>query len=135
MYIVLLAALSLLHLQISQYRHCQYVKQTASQLLSPSRVQIVYTSSRSLIWLATELKNRMSLTIIPGSEALFFTYPFPVRTGEATLMVNDTINVQVVEDTCFQCSDPNDANAINTAVCVTITCEFQALVLHFTHSV
>ena len=73
----------------------------------------------------------MSLKL-PGSEALFFTYPFPIRTEEATLMVNDTMNVQVVEDTCFQCSDPNDVNAISTAVCVT---ERTCIILHFTHSV
>ena len=81
------------------------------------------TSSRSLIWLVTGLKNMMSRTLIPGFQTLFFTYPFPTRTGEATLMVNDTMNIHVVEGTCFQCRDPNDANTASTAVCVTVTCE------------
>ena len=81
------------------------------------------TSSRSLIWLVTGLKNMMSCTLIPGFQVSFFTYPFPTRTGEATLMVNDTMNIHVVEGTCFQCRDPNDANTASTAVCVTVTCE------------
>ena len=77
----------------------------------------------ALVWSVSGLAGAGSRTITQGDSQGPFRYPTHVSNGEATLMVNDPMNMEVIEGTCFRCRDLTGSNSISTATCVNVTRE------------
>lgn len=92
----------------------------------PTTFTVTCTASASpsvLFWIVEGLNVVETRSILPGRTTGPFSYPTPTSNGNATLMVNDPTNVEVVEGTCFQCRDLVGNNTISAAVCVNVSRE------------
>ena len=79
----------------------------------------------ALPWAVTGIPIVGSRSITSGDTQGPFNYPTSSSSGEATFVVNDPTNMEVVNGTCFQCRDLAGSNLISTAVCVNVMREWK----------
>lgn len=89
----------------------------------------VNSTVATLSWLISGNTNPLSGPIAPESNSGYYMYPKSSVDGEATLIVRDPTNAEIVNGTCFQCrasvgstvqsdSDPNCVQSIGELNCV-----------------
>ena len=88
----------------------------------PTAFTVMCTASMApatLIFEVSGIRDVGTRTVTSISGPDYYTYSSSSNT-EAALIVNDPTNAEVVNETCFQCTDLSGNNPISTTTCVNV---------------